>query len=143
MKVELSEVIGALEFTNDDMSYVYDTKTGEILVYSDDCFDAFDDYDDEEELMDELENGDRYIYLPEQFDINEYGIMKDFIRTVENPNEQNELASAIRGRGAFRRFKNTVNELDLADDWCKYRDQALERIARGWCKENNIEIIED
>ena len=46
----------------------------------------------------------------------------------------------IKGSGAFRRFKDAVHHYGIADDWHKYRDDALKQIAIEWCRENNVEF---
>lgn len=52
------------------------------------------------------------------------------------------LYGLIKGSGAFRRFKNAVHRDGIADDWHKYRDDALKQIAIKWCRENNVEFSE-
>ena len=52
------------------------------------------------------------------------------------------LYSLIKGGGAFRRFKDAVHEYDIADDWYKYRSDALKEIAIEWCREKGIEFDE-
>ncbi|MHC4632348.1 MAG: UPF0158 family protein, partial [Planctomycetota bacterium] len=45
-----------------------------------------------------------------------------------------------KGRGAFRRFNDAIRDYGIADDWYKYRDDALKEIAIEWCEENGIEF---
>jgi hypothetical protein len=44
---------------------------------------------------------------------------------------------AIHGRGAFRRFKKVVCELDRLDAGYTFRERALEEIAAGWLEANS------
>jgi len=39
--------------------------------------------------------------------------MEEFIETISNPGIANQLWQAIRGRGAFRVFKDTLYRLNL------------------------------
>ena len=52
------------------------------------------------------------------------------------------LDAAIRGKGAFRRFKDRLYDFDLQEKWYKYRDDCYEQIARDWCERFGIEIEE-
>jgi hypothetical protein len=47
----------------------------------------------------------------------------------------------IRGCGAFRRFKDKIILLGVEDDWYKFKDEALKKIAVEWCETNEIECI--
>ncbi len=52
--------------------------------------------------------GDRFIRVPHQDSHESYGAMEEFIETVTNPRVKHRLASAIRGRGAFSRFRDVL-----------------------------------
>lgn len=140
MKLKLQDVLEALESVDDDTNYVFDTQSGEIHFYYDD---DYDDFDDPEEAEEELEyGGDRYISLPDRFDINEYEMMEHFLWYIKDDDARHALDRAMRGRGAFRRFRDKLHELGLEDQWYEYRESKYERIARDWCEVNNIEIEE-
>nr|WP_311775183.1 UPF0158 family protein [Alkalihalobacillus sp. TS-13] len=49
---------------------------------------------------------------------------------------------SIRGKGAFRRFKNKIVELNIEDQWYSYRNEMFKQIAIRWCKDNNINLVE-
>ena len=49
------------------------------------------------------------------------------------------LHRAIKGSRAFRRFKEGVHRFDIADEWYRYKDEAIRNIAKRWYEENNIE----
>ena len=115
-------------------------QTGEIHVFFDD---DFDDFDDPEEAQEEIEEGsDRYLALPDSFDINEYEMMEHFLWYIKDDDARQALDRVMRGRGAFRRFRDKLHELGLEDQWYEYRQSQYERIARDWCEVNNIEVIE-
>ncbi len=80
----------------------------------------------------------QYLELPTQFEINEYAIMEKFSLSYPDSRLSDELYYAIKGRGAFRRFKDKVHQYGIAEDWYKYRDGIFEEIARAWCEENKI-----
>ncbi|WP_408008488.1 UPF0158 family protein [Pseudalkalibacillus sp. A8] len=68
--------------------------------------------------------------------------MEDFCLTISNERQQEVFLSSIRGKGAFRRFKDRIVELDIEEQWYSYRDERFKQIAIGWCRDNNINFIE-
>ena len=85
-----------------------------------------------------LEHENEYIALPSQFDINEYEIMEEFCEQINISGIRNELLRAISGRGAFRRFKDTIIHYNIERDWYAFRDAAYIKIAIEWCEEHHI-----
>lgn len=79
--------------------------------------------------------------LPDKYDINEYSIMENFCFSLDNEKIMNELLYAIRGRGAFRRFKDKVQRLGIQQQWDNFREEAFKEIAIEWCEYNNIPYI--
>ena len=140
MKVKLQELLEALEGAGMETEYYYDTKNQEILM----IFDGMVNGEYNSELLDEISEGfiEDYIPLPRQYDINEYRIMEGFIYELPEGRNQEILEQAIRGKGAFRRFKDRLYDLGLEQKWYKYRDDSYERIARDWCERFRIEIEE-
>jgi len=62
-----------------------------------------------------------------------YGIMSDFISSVEDINVAGRLRSAISGKGAFRRFREAVDEDDsLRRRWLAYRTKRHYYLALDW-----------
>ena len=43
-------------------------------------------------------------------------------------------------KSAFRRFKDTVRQLEIDDQWYEFRDAEYARKAMEWCIENNLEF---
>lgn len=68
--------------------------------------------------------------------------MDEFIYDLPAGRTQDALDAAIRGKGAFRRFKDRLYDFDLQEKWYKYMDDCYEQIARGWCERFGIEIEE-
>lgn len=62
-----------------------------------------------------------------------YGIMSDFIGLVEDIAVAGRLRSAISGKGAFRRFREAVDEDDaLRRRWLAYRTKRHYLLALDW-----------
>lgn len=70
----------------------------------------------------------------------EYGWMAEFAASVRHPHLRELLDVALRGRGAFRRFKDV-----LADDpaererWFRFRDGRMREAMIEWLGENDLE----
>lgn len=128
MKVKLDDVLFALYSLNDEYRFYYDI-TSESIVLSCDV--------DVEERCDEL------IGLPNSYDINGYDIMRNFIYTLDDEKQREDLLSAINGRGAFRCFKDKIYYFKLEKLWFDYRDKCYIEIAREWCENRHIELIEN
>ena len=149
MKAKLRDLVDGIDFQSDESTSYFNTRTGEVVTLSEeDMRYADDDYPLEDEpewrsdvaelAKDVLESGD-YIDLPSQWDVHEYRIMEDFCLTQTSGDTQHQLLRAIKGRGAFRRFKDTAFDTGVIDEWYSYKDRRIEEIAIDWCKEHNID----
>ncbi len=153
--VKLSVILDGLDPIGDETQAYLDTKTGEVVFVTEEelCFD--EEGDEEEDRADGEEEErrmaravaedteGRFLALPSKFDIHEYGIMEDFCRSLENEEASEELCDAIQGQGAFRRFKDAIHRLGIADRWYEFRNAALKEIAIDWCKEYEIPYEDD
>lgn len=90
------------------------------------------------EFLNFLRNRDQYKKLPGRWEINEYRVMRNFIATVEDDEQRNTLLMAIRGSGAFRRFKETTHRFGLQGAWYDFKKQHLTWMAQEWCIENGL-----
>ena len=125
-----------------------DPETGEIiLVTEDERTLAEEDTPVEEipawqrELMPKIRDaldGDRWLELPDRFDIHEWSIMEQFSRAQNSERMRRELLNAIHGAGAFRSFQNSIRGLGLEQSWYRFRDEALADIARRRLEEHNL-----
>lgn len=68
-----------------------------------------------------------------------YRDMSDFTAAVQHRRAAALLDRAIDGRGAFRRFKNTLFEFpEVRDQWYRFRDARSRRRALDWLAENGL-----
>lgn len=82
-----------------------------------------------------------FIALPDKFEIHEYSIMERFCLGVDDDRLSDALLDAIRGRGAFRRFKELTYREDIREDWYAFRAEALRRIAAEFLEFEGIAFI--
>ena len=69
-------------------------------------------------------------------------MMEAFIDRLSPGKTQEELAYAIRGKGAFRRFKQSVRYHGLEQCWYNYLAEAYRELAIRWCAEEGLEYTE-
>jgi hypothetical protein len=152
-KAKLSEIADAIDLQPDEFSAFLNRETGAIEQVSTDLLCAVEDNDDQQELIDTydmneqeialaheiLSNNGPWLTLPFSSDIDEYRIMERFCQSQENPDLRDQLLSAIHGKGAFRRFKDTADSAGVLDKWYEYRYKEIKEIARKWCQENGVE----
>jgi hypothetical protein len=146
--IRLEDVAQELDAVSDESSVYLNVHTGEFVMLSDEELIAAEEGEDLEnypewqrELIEkagEVLYNDDYVRLPSKFEIHEYSIMERFCYAVEDEALSDRLLNSIRGRGAFRYFKDTIHEYGIADDWYAYRHEALKEIARDWLEDNNI-----
>ena len=133
MKIlDLNTAAEEFEMIDSDKHLFYNRETGEFDFYSD-----FIDIDDYNEKFED----DVWIGTPSQRDIGEYSIMEAFAETVTDPRASELLDIALEGRGAFRRFKDTLYRVDMVDEWYAFKRKAFVKIAKEWCEENGIEYV--
>lgn len=138
VSVSLAEIVDALQMQGESISYYLDRQTGVVEMVSDP--DYAGEIEENEALMEAIDNDTegRYVPLPDEFDVHEYAMMEDFARHLEDDGAANTLLNAIQGRGAFRRFKDRVQEMGLAERWYEFRDGRYREFAIEWCKENDV-----
>lgn len=100
----------------------------------------------EEELIDadavDRGLGTRFIALPEADTRESYRDMEAFIETATAPRFQQRLDRAIRGRGAFRRFKDELfDEPDERERWFAFKQERLRDRVREWLTDERIELM--
>jgi hypothetical protein len=83
--------------------------------------------------------GTRYIAVPKADSRAAYRVMEDFIDTVADQRFQAQLAYAIQGRGAFRRFKDTLfNDPAERERWFAFNTAHAREQMLAWLEEASI-----
>ena len=152
--VKLSELIDGMESQTDDKCAYLNKETGEIVLISDEEFSAAEEKHAPESypewqhaLIHEadriLEDDEgRYIALPSRFDIDEYQMMEKFALSVDEK-ISSRIFAALKGKGAFRRFKNMVARFGIEQEWHRFRDKKYKELSIDWCESNDIEYIDE
>ncbi len=139
MKLKLKLVIQAIEEASETYTLFYDTKE-EKTVYLPDQFVTGERDTELENLIED--NRSRFLRFPDKYEIREYSIMEQYIDWLPQGKAKMELDSAIRGKGAFRRFKVTLRYHGLEQQWYDFKAEVFREMAIRWCEENELEIEE-
>ena len=89
------------------------------------------------------DDSSRFIPPPDKFEFHEYRVMEEFIRSIDDDEAADQLWCAIKGRGAFRYFKDTLHRLGIQQLWYDYLDAAQREFVIEWAKENNVAFKDD
>ncbi|GHO76945.1 hypothetical protein KSD_47160 [Ktedonobacter sp. SOSP1-85] len=131
--MEMLEV--AMEDSNLTNTYYLNTQTGEVLFLSED-----DDMEKQEQLAEEIEGSNDYVRIERIPSSEAYQWMNSFVEEIVAPKDQRaaqKLSAALQGKGAFRRFKNTLYTLgeQWTQTWYDWRDQQLKEAMEAWLRE--------
>ena len=88
------------------------------------------------------DKGRRFVIGPGPADFPEYRAMQDYIASLTDRTLAFDLAQAVKARGAFRKFKETLDQLGMRHDWLAFRDRALDRCAREWIAKRQFALDE-
>jgi len=147
--VNIEEIVDALGMQPDEMASFVNLDTGAVETIDNDLLAQAEESPDSEpdlsdwqeeqwEIARNIASTDRYKALPSKHDVHEWAIMDEFIKTVSDLAVRNELAAAIRGPRAFRKFKDILSRHETEQAWYNFRDAKLREIAIQWCEENQI-----
>jgi len=101
---------------------------------------AGNDMGKEEDLPEDLETSDRYVPVPDRIELNlGKALVFEFVRE-RMPDEEARVSDFFSRSGAYRRFKDLLDRLDLLDAWFEYEEQAKRDALTQWCKELGIEV---
>jgi hypothetical protein len=155
--VKLSQLIEALEFDSPEHVTKVDLQNGCVVTVDRAVISAVEEEDEaalaglpdwqrpELEIARSIadDSGERFVAAPDKFDFHEYRQMERFIGTLEDSATAEQLWRAIKGKGAFRYFKDTANRLGLLKQWYQYRDEAMVQFVRDWAEAHQIPVVDD
>lgn len=151
--IKIQSIIEELEMQFDESQTFLNKNTGEIVFVKledlraaedEEPFDHLPDWEQEDRkiAIDVVENFEDYLGLPTKYEVNEYEIMEEYCLSVSDQVIRNKLLGAIKGKGAFRRFKEKIIDFGIEENWYSFRDNRFKEIAINWCKDNSIDFIE-
>jgi predicted nucleotidyltransferase len=128
-QVNLGELCMALEDNSPEHSWWLDPTRGELELWI-----------EPGDASHEAHPGARGFVSVDPVDSAEsYSDMEDFAEAIPDPRTRDLLLRAIAGRGAFRRFKDTLLEFpDMREAWFHFHDARMERRAIAWLAEHGL-----
>lgn len=139
MTVWFQDVVDSLQMISQGDRYYYDSYLDE-LVYLSVEETGLESCEGLEEEIEEDVTG-RFVRLPTYYDFNPYAFMERYVYHLPEGDLSDRLSRAIRGRGAFRRFKNELERCDRLEDWYVFEAQCYKELVLDWCQENEIAIV--
>lgn len=128
-RIDVDELAMALDDHSYDHWWWLDRDTGEIHLRS-------EWGDNEDDLDPDDVDGIRIDPTPSRVS---YRDLEEFASAVRDPRARDLLLRAIEGRGAFRRFKDTLFEFpDLREAWFAFENARTRRRAVEWLLENEV-----
>lgn len=162
LPVSLRAVIEEMEIQRDESSSYLNRHTGELITISHDEIEVAEAASSAAELArlpgwDERPQWERelitqaaaviegtdYLQLPSKFDLHEWQVMEKFSYACRDEATRERLLDAIRGRGAFRRFRQVLEQAELVDDWYRFREGSIAQVAMEWLEANGIAYQRD
>ncbi len=136
--VYIEDIADALDAVMDSWNQFLNTETGEIVSLPSPDNGYIDMDEEDEELAEEIDTTDKYLRLPDQYEIHEYRIMEEFAYSVEDGPHQNKLLQALHGRKAYRRFKDAIIYLGIDQNYYAFREHKFYQMAIEWCEYNQV-----
>ncbi|RPI30315.1 MAG: hypothetical protein EHM70_14205 [Chloroflexota bacterium] len=168
LKIDLSELELAFTSGSEMISYFLDLEIGKVISIPDDergllesIYESY--YDEQTETVDwekafleervpdwqqvllqdadrvEADSGSRFIAIPSEDSHEGYRDMEAFIGTVRDRGLQERLERAIRGRGAFRYFKDILLDYPAERErWFQFKQERLHQRILDWLLAHEI-----
>lgn len=146
IQAQFTDIMDAIEIPSEFGESFLHLKTGKVCFVNEEVLRMVEDEEssdlsldeESERVKDYLENPDDYLALPSQEDADEYRMMEDFVMNLEDEKAAGHLQISLKGKGAFRRFKDSVIFLGIEKDWYKFRDERYRKFVLEWCEDNGI-----
>lgn len=127
--INVDDLVQALEDHSYEQNWWIDPKSGEVVLCS--------DWDESRGEPDPETRG--LIPIEPVSSRGGYADMEDFISQVRDPRARDLLGRAIEGRGAFRRFKDTLYDFpELRQAWFTFHDARMQRLALEWLADEGL-----
>ncbi|MBO5567210.1 MAG: hypothetical protein J5934_08325 [Succinivibrio sp.] len=136
MKANLDDLLEAVQrlASDDTVKYQFSRKTGELIQKSEWEDDAEDEF-----LTRHSSNDKDLIELTSSKEINNYGLMQNFICSLPFSQVKEKLSAALKMH-SLKKCTEVIRSYNIANDWYNFRDYCYERYIRSWCSNNHIKL---
>jgi len=133
--IDLDILEVAMEDSDLANRYFLNLVTGEVVFFLDDLGLS----DEDERLLEEIDGSNDYVAIERIPSHEAYQWMVDFVDEVvalADEDAASKLSIALHGKGAFRRFKDTLHRVDdqWLQAWYQWKNQRLEAAVDEWVK---------
>ena len=133
--VDLDMLEVAMEDSDLTNRYFLNLVTGEVVFFSD----SLGMSDEDERLLEEIDGSTDYVAIERIPSHEAYQWMVDFVDELVAPADDHaaeQLSIALNGKGAFRRFKDTLYHVDdkWLQAWYQWKDKRLKAAVDEWLK---------
>jgi hypothetical protein len=170
LKVNLKDLADAFDNGFDEITYYLDLETGEVLMVTEESRHLLTELSEVEQAetleaaLEAIRSADipqwemdgvcaaavvewadegRFLEIPRIESWEGYQDMEAFIATVADEHVQEILEVAIQGKGAFRRFKDTLERYPKERErWFEFLDARSKERVLDWLREEEIQPLE-
>ena len=133
--IDLDMLETAMEDSDLANRYFLNLVTGKVVFFSD----YLGLSDEDERLLEDIDGSNDYVAIERIPSHVAYQWMVDFVEEMVAPVDEHaaeKLSIALNGKGAFRRFKDTLHRVDgqWLQAWYQYRDKRLKAAVDEWVK---------
>jgi Uncharacterised protein family (UPF0158) len=133
--IDLDMLETAMEDSDPANRYFLNLVSGEVVFFSDHLGLS----DEDERLLEEIDGSNDYVAIERIPSHVAYQWMVDFVDEMVAPADEHaaeKLSMALNGKGAFRRFKDTLHRVDeqWLQAWYQWRDKRLKAALDEWLK---------
>ena len=133
--IDLDMLETAMEDSDLANRYFLNLVTGKVVFFSD----YLGLSDEDERLLEDIDGSNDYVPIERIPSHVAYQWMVDFMEEMVAPVDEHaaeKLSIALNGKGAFRRFKDTLYRVDeqWLQAWYQWRDKQLKTVVDEWLK---------
>ena len=133
--IDMNMLEAAMEDSELANRYFLNLVTGEVVFFSD----YLGLSEEDEQRLEEIDGSNEYVAVERIPSHEAYQWMVDFVEEVVAPADEDaaeKLSIALDGKGAFRRFKDTLHRVDeqWLQAWYQWRDRQLKATLDEWVK---------
>lgn len=137
--IDLAGLAEALGDRDEMKWWWYDPATGEVEPHFAEGFGYDDDDNDEDEPLDR-----GLVLVDPERPRKAYAVMVEFAESVGDRRTSRLLSMALEGRGAFRRFRDTLHEFqELREQWFAFESACSDIRAIKWLQSEHLVDDED
>ena len=134
MEIRIEDIINAIATSAKDTEYYYDVETGDLEMTIDGDVLGNSDID--------LTDDERYIKLPDRYEIDEDRMMRDFANHADDPSMRQKLLDGISQDDSYQTFRDLVQDMNISVHWDRFREGVFRQAAVDWCIYNGITYVD-